>query len=902
MSSSEASGAGAGWRGVAATKFIPPRRRTDLVARPALLERLRTCALTARLCLVCAPAGFGKSTLLLQLQASLHALVATENTTAARCVWLSLDEEDNDINRLLVSLLGAICELPLAWEVHPQTLASQVAVAGPQSRAAVAIIVNALTSFTGTRLVLVIDDLHHIRNADVLDFLAALIERLPPGVGMVIGSRSEPEMPLARWRMRGEMGEIRLADLQFTQADAESMALLHGRNVTQEAVTRAIECTEGWVAGLQLVLGAEERRDGGCLRPALDHLTERHLFDFFAQEVLTPLPTDHQLFLLQCSILSELSPPLCNAVTQRCDAQAVLVALYRRNIFLVALDERIPVLRFHDLFADFLRTEMAARHPEQLAELHARAAAAEVSPLRAVTHWLSAGRWREALTCMMACAQSLLAEGGVATVGRWLAELPPSVAAQDPDALMLQAWVVLPAWDFVQASAYLTQAAHRYRELGRKTEYQHCCALLPRLCISAGRLDEACHLFAELENEVLDPPLRMLITAAQAWLAAATVPARCAGALQSLVSQAEAMPSLLPPVVENLFIPHFFGMPGAMPTLRRLRDICRQQVASGAISWQLEGMANLSWPEVWRGERMSAEAALAREAESSWRFAIVPMPTVNFKAESVCLLTMQGKIDEAIHLQRELCETFRNLNPGFSATWLRTLLFLLAHLHWRARDRVALRALWPELATARTAAEWPVIDTFRAQLHGQLALLEGDLEEAQAALQEAVALQATGYLPNFIGDARASLAVVHLNQGDVARAWSIFAPLLEEMVRDDCLGPLLMESESHRQQLIGLIPAERIRGDVRVMLLRLRAWQTEERETPFSGIVPVFSSLTRRERDVLARLAAGDSNAQIAEHLAISLNTVKRHVGNLLAKLDCKTRGQVAARWRSVQH
>jgi LuxR family maltose regulon positive regulatory protein len=291
----------------------------------------------------------------------------------------------------------------------------------------------------------VLDDLHHVSDAAALQLLDTLIARAPPELCLFIGSRVAPPLSLARWRAGGELVELGYEDLQFDLDAAQALCRLRGLETpSDEAMQAALARTHGWVAGLHLMLGSA--RNGASLPALIGPAAHRHLFDYFAQEVLAELPPSLQPFVLYSSVLPELSPSLCQAVTGRGDARAVLDDLFGRQLFLSALDESVPVLRFHDLFRDFLRGELDRREPGLAAELHARAAAAEIHAQRAehaVPHWLAAGRWSEALAALRQMADRLLAVGGTHRLERWLEQLPPDWREPHADAALLRG---LCAW------------------------------------------------------------------------------------------------------------------------------------------------------------------------------------------------------------------------------------------------------------------------------------------------------------------------------------------------------------------------------------------------------------------------------------------------------------------------
>jgi LuxR family maltose regulon positive regulatory protein len=437
------------------SKHRIPRPRREVVPRPDLLARLRERAADARLVLVQAPAGFGKTTLLVQLAAALAAAPG-----GAVC-WVSLDAEDNDANRLFAALFGALAALDLPWSVPPATVLAQLQDASPAARTALGPLIDALGARPEARIALVLDDLHHISDAAALQLLDTLIARAPPELCVFIGSRVTPPLSLARWRAGGELVALGLEDLQFDLDAAQALCQLRGlARPSDAALQAALARTHGWVAGLQLVLGSA--RGGGTGLPALiGPAAHRHLFDYFAQEVLAELPAPLQQFVLHSSVLPELSPVLCQAVTGRTDARAVLDALFGRQLFLSALDERVPLLRFHDVFRDFLQGELERREPGRAAQLHARAAAAEAQAgrlERAVPHWLAGGCWADALAALRRMADGLLAVGGTHRLERWLEQLPPDWREPQADAALLRGLCAWSRWDWLEAREHFQRA------------------------------------------------------------------------------------------------------------------------------------------------------------------------------------------------------------------------------------------------------------------------------------------------------------------------------------------------------------------------------------------------------------------------------------------------------------
>ncbi|HEX5127204.1 MAG TPA: LuxR C-terminal-related transcriptional regulator, partial [Rhodocyclaceae bacterium] len=268
------------------------------------------------------------------------------------------------------------------------------------------------------------------------------------------------------------------------------------------------------------------------------------------------------------------------------------------------------------------------------------------------------------------------------------------------------------------------------------------------------------------------------------------------------------------------------------------------------------------------------------------------------------LAACHGDFSKAIRLLETNLQITKAMNDeGFTRTWHRFAIVVLAHYCWMAGDAAALEAHWPEMSAERTVFEWPMFDTCRALLRGRIALLAGRFDEAEAVLQEAVRLQALGRALTWTGDARCSLAICYQRRGREDLAREAFAPVFEEVLKEDCIGFLLMESAQHHEGLLSLLPAElRAQPRTQELIARLAAWRvTDDIDMSAQNSNNLsLVTLSTRELEVLACIAAGDSNKQIAKNLDLSSHTVKRHVANILAKLDCDTRGQAAARWRTA--
>jgi LuxR family maltose regulon positive regulatory protein len=414
------------------SKLRPPVPRTGLVPRAGLQSRLQA-GLQSKLLLLSAPAGFGKTTLLTQWRAL---------AGADRVAWVTLDEGDNDPTRFWVYVVEAL------RTVEPSLGTAALAAlhrTGADLHRAVLPSLHSELSAVGSRLVLVLDDYHLVTNATCHQTLAFFLDNLPAGVQVVLSTRADPVLPLARMRARGELVELRAAALRFT--DEEASALLNG-SMGLQLTTDDVEClaerTEGWAAALYLAgLSLRGREDASAFIASFqgDH---RHVADYLVAEVLARQPEQVRTFLLRTSVLKRLSGPLCDAVLGAEGSAGLLRELERSNLFLVPLDDHGQWYRYHQLFAVLLRVELGNREAALLPALHRRAAgwyrrAGNVA--EAIHHSAAAGEFSEAGALIARHWLTYWRGGRLAPVTRWLGGLPDEAVTGDPAVAFVAAWV-----------------------------------------------------------------------------------------------------------------------------------------------------------------------------------------------------------------------------------------------------------------------------------------------------------------------------------------------------------------------------------------------------------------------------------------------------------------------------
>jgi LuxR family transcriptional regulator, maltose regulon positive regulatory protein len=345
---------------VLATKLYIPPPRAKIVPRPHLVDRLNE-GLHRKLTILTAPAGFGKTTVLSEWIPK-----------SPRCVtWLSLDEEDKDSTRFwsyfIYSLQGLHPDFgnaALALLQSPQT---------PSITSILTTLINDIATFPDS-FATVLDDYHVIDAKPVDDGLTFLLKHLPPQMHLVIASREDPNLPIARLRARDQLTELRATDLRFTPAEsAEFLNQVMGLNLSTEDIAALETRTEGWITGLQLAaLSMQGRSDTAGFIQAFTG-SHRFVLDYLAGEVLERQPELVRNFLLRTAILDRLSGSLCDAVTEQEGGRRMLEALEHGNLFLIPLDNQNHWFRYHHLFADVLRAHLMEEQPDLIPILHRRA-------------------------------------------------------------------------------------------------------------------------------------------------------------------------------------------------------------------------------------------------------------------------------------------------------------------------------------------------------------------------------------------------------------------------------------------------------------------------------------------------------------------------------------------------
>jgi LuxR family maltose regulon positive regulatory protein len=901
-----------------ATKLHVPGPRRGFVARPRLAQ-----ALGGGLVLVCAPAGFGKTALLADWVRSSGRPVA----------WLSLDVGDNDPVRFWRHVIAA---LDRARPGIGERIAPLLGPPPSSFDGLVTALINELAARSGeNEIVLVLDDYHLVDARQVHASLAFLVEHLPPALHLVLASRSDPPLPLARLRARGQLTELRTDNLRFTAEEAADLLRESaGGALPGTAVAALVARTEGWAAGLQLAaLSLRGRSDIAGFLAAFSG-SHRYILDYLTGEVLDGQPEQVREFLLETSVLERLSGGLCDAVTGRGDGQAMLEQVEQAGLFLMPLDEVRGWWRYHRLFADLLRARVQQQRPGRVAALH-RAAGAwyEEHGLAddAVGHALAAGdtAWAARLI-EQHFDETLYLRSEGETAQRWLAVLPAELVQTRPRLLLAQvllaatlgrAEAMEPPLDAAERA--LAGTAPGVDEPFDPSVGQAASMLgnapaliaLHRSFLAQLRGDaEGTAAYASRALAELGGSERLLGSTAQGLLAAAEwLRGRLADAEQAFVSSIAGWQSGQPiswgvyqlgqvqrargrldaaaeTYQKTLDIAAKSGPPPAPPAgpayvglaevayQRNELDSALRQVTEGiALCRQFRYPAPLGTGLVtlaWIRQAQGDPGGALEAMDEAGRAGLGPDVTSLLNpvpAQRARLLLAQGDVAEPARWTKE-----RGLGPDDESGYPREPEYLILARVLLAQDRPAQALTLLERLLAAASGQGRTGSVIEIGALRALALAAcGDQGAAVDALARALALGCPqGYVRVF-ADESAPMAALLARLVAAERAGSAAS----RGVSPACLAKVLRAVGGQDD------PQGAGRGAGR------------------GGAVAVpglVEQLTTRELEVLVLLAAGMPNPRIAEQLVVTLDTVKKHVSHLLGKLGAANRTEAVTRARQL--
>lgn len=885
----------------ALAKIQPPRHRAGLIERPGLERPLGSALRHRRLTLLLAPAGYGKTAALSRQLAQLAA--------GSSVAWISADEDDH-LQRFLACLCAALEPHDLPWRIAPDALAT-LADTGRGLRDAASELVNALAGSDTPRGLLVVDDAHRITDPRVWELLALALERLPEHWGLVIASRVEPPIALARWRAADELAEFRQPELRFDEGEVAALIGADASATAAERVHELMERTDGWAAGLRLSLAAQPA--GGA--PRRNDRAQRHLFDYLASEVLAEMPDGLREFLLRCSILPELTAARCAHVSGLPQAAAWLDEVERRGLFVSVLDADETTLRLHDLFRDFLEDRLQRDHPDQLAPLLKRAAEHEPDLARRVGYLTRAGAWDEATGVLAQAAPERLSAGAGTELEQLLALFPPSQFDPRPDLHLVRGLIAWPRFDWDTLLVSMQRAADGYAAAGRMREAGMTRINLCSGLLHAARLAEATRELEAQRALPLDDALRAFVMYCSAWDAFAGARGEEVAVMYGAMLHALEQLPVAP--LWHQFPMHcvFIGLPGMQPLLERFCDGALRITGHNPSQLHAGVMHIRSWAALSRGDLADAAHWLLR-ADEDTRWLGSPRNVLTDNRMTHALLqTLRGDHEAGLCAARALVDDMVQQSPlAHRRVHLSEVLFVHLRAAWIAQDLATVRDLDRALIEAATPYEWVAAPSLRSMSRAFVALADGRLAEAQQAL-EPLAADVNRSLFYLGTQARVMLADVQRRRGALAAAADTLAPWLDEAAQSGEFAGALLAGASVIDGLATAPWASLLTPPQQALLQRFAVLLRNGRidaaaagpadaaatapASPATRSQPLAAEvLSEREREVLERIAAGDSNKLIARAFDLSPHTVKRHVANILGKIGVDSRGQAAAWWR----
>lgn len=905
-----------------ATKLFIPPVRAGAVARPRLVEKLLP-GLERPGCfaLLSGPAGFGKTTLLSEFAAQSRQPVA----------WLSLDEGDNDPNRFWAYLIKA-CQTVFAG-VGETALALLRAPQPGSEEALPTLLINDLAG-QAQPLALILDDYHAVQNPAIHTGILFLLDHLPDSIHLIVATRTDPPWPLARFRARSRMIEIREKDMRFTIDEAAAFFnRTMGLALSASALAALEERTEGWAAGLQLAaLSMQGRSDAEAFIRAFTG-SNVYIAEYLLDEVLKRQPEEMQSFLLQTSILDRLNGGLCEAVTGAAGGEQKLKALQQANIFIIPLDDEGRWFRYHRLFADLLLARLQSSFPKTaLQQLHQNAARwyeQQAMLAEAVEHSLAAADYTQAVRLLEPAALPMILQANVATVESWLQAVPDALIEKNARLNMAYAWLNLLRGMPHQAAPFIERlqiifASADANDPALQAEWL---AIQAEMLMAQGRAMESRDLAIQAQEMLpkleVNARIMLYVTLAKAYqqtldderalqvFQMIVQDARQSGDLtfEVLGTSAQAQTVLRQGRLHRTFeiasegirrveqsglkLPFSATLYGELGQVYFHWNQLEQARAYLRRSMEISGKSGYSDPEIYYHLMLSKMYQMegdlegcAREMDQAGQLAKMTPPAMvraNLIAQQVRVYLESGQRAAAEDLLAGEGFSFRD---GFTCTDLAPgapVTLEAGHVYNSALRVLLARAKYGQ------ADLQPGIDLAGRVFAGELS--SGHLP---AALETLLLLS---QMHGLLGDTLAS-------QAAAARAVELAEP-------EGFLSPFMEEGQAAAEILAELAKNNAGRGETSAWLQRITAAVSGLAEAGDEHGVPpaaaaaasqadLIEPLSARELEVLRLIAAGLSNREIADKLVITVSAVKKHSGNIYGKLNVNSRTQAVSRARQA--
>ncbi len=901
-----------------ATKFHPPHVRPDLIPRPALQATLNQALADYPLTLLSAPAGYGKTTLLSEW---IEGLRSDSDIILAKAAWLSIDESDNDPVRFVTALVFAL--EPLVPEFGEATrrhlkgtgFQTEPGVPDVQLQRTLGAFINDILDAPPDTYVLVLDDLHLIHDETVLGGLDFLLERLPENLRIVITTRADPPLALAKMRARGTLAEIRLGELRFS--DSEMQTLLNERlqiGLAPEDLQLLAVRTEGWPVGLRLLagslqqIGSEEERSDFLANLAE---SDRFVFDFLANEVLRLQSDEVRAFLLQTSILSELSAELCRSVTGNAEAGRILAELYEGNVFLVRVESpangvapgvaRQPVYRYHALFADFLRAHFQQEFTVEFRQMHLRAAHEARELDQALQHFLAAEEWDASVELIESQAAGLVQQGQVETLQSWIEKLPERRRKRDAHLWYWRGVCAFQVGALRRARDFLNNARSGYKAdrdeagLGRTlAELAQCNTNLNAPVEALKQIEQALEL-------PLRPATRVHLLANRTFLytlwdrATLQLAAQDFAAAQEIVRDSDDAEVLFQ-MAYNFEI-NMGLLPAAMDFAEEFNHQVHRQLGDTitplhAAAARLQAMVHL-----WRGRYSDALADYRSALKLGEQVGGFFNLEVDVAYLRFIIHTARGEYVLAEQAAYVFREPPAHLRDYVDTVYALGFQFQLARSYWIQGQLDDARSVYAQKVNdlLLRALNKPTRNVF----DGLVYLTERRYRKAEKIFRTALKDTEKWPFVSLSTEPRLLLAYLYLQWERPKQVREELLSVLDECAQNDSGFLILREGQIMIPVLEFAIEAGIQPSYARQLLPELQIEGADAYSETL--LVPeTCERLTKREIELLSFLVSGASNKAIAATLVISENTVKNHLRNIYAKLAVTNRTSAAERARSL--